>query len=69
VPLDRIVSRGYSFQEEVLYRCRKAGCRLGETPIIFADRRAGASKVNGREAMRSIGILLYLGVNAFFGFD
>jgi dolichol-phosphate mannosyltransferase len=69
VPLDRIVSRGYSFQEEVLYRCRKAGCRLGETPIIFADRRAGASKVNGREAVRSIGILLYLGVNAFFGFD
>ncbi len=69
VALDKIVSRGYSFQEEVLYRCRKAGCRLGETPIIFADRRAGASKVNSREALRSIGILIYLGVLAFFGFD
>ena len=35
------VSRGYSFQQEVLYRCRLAGCRLGETPIIFENRRAG----------------------------
>jgi dolichol-phosphate mannosyltransferase len=69
VALDRIVSRGYSFQEEMLYLCRRAGCRLGETPIIFAERRAGASKVNTREAVRSIGILLYLGVKAFFGFD
>ena len=69
LPLDKIVSRGYSFQEEMLYLCRKAGCKLGETPIIFADRRAGSSKVNSREAIRSMGILLYLGVNAFFGFD
>ena len=25
--LERVISRGYSFQEEMLYRCRKAGCR------------------------------------------
>src|SRR5207253_2748519 len=47
--LERIVSTGYSFQEEMLYRCRKAGCRMGETPIIFEDRRAGSSKVNMKE--------------------
>ena len=69
VPLDRVVSRGYSFQQEVLYRCRKAGCRLGETPIIFEDRRAGSSKVNLREAVRSLSLLLYLGAHAFFGLD
>ena len=69
VPLDRVVSRGYSFQQEVLYRCRKAGCRLGETPIIFEDRRAGSSKVNLREAARSVAVLLYLGLHAFFGLD
>ncbi len=67
--LDRIISRGYSFQEEMLYRCRKAGCRLGETPIIFADRRGGVSKVNSHEAVRSLGVLLYLGATAFFGLD
>jgi dolichol-phosphate mannosyltransferase len=69
VPLDQIVSRGYSFQQEVLYRCRKAGCRLGETPIIFEDRRAGSSKVNPREAVRSLSMLVYLGAFAFLGLD
>ena len=67
--LERMISRGYSFQEEMLYRCRKAGCRIGETPIIFADRRGGASKVNSREAMRSLAVLLFLGTTAFFGMD
>jgi dolichol-phosphate mannosyltransferase len=67
--LDHIISRGYSFQQEVLYRCRQAGCRIGETPIIFADRRAGSSKVNGREAVRSIGVLFYLGIQSLFGLD
>ena len=69
VGLDRVISRGYSFQEEVLYRCRRAGCRIGETPIVFADRRGGKSKVNMREAVRSLAVLLYLGAKAFFGRD
>ncbi len=62
-------SRGYSFQQEVLYRCRKAGCKIGETPIVFADRRAGSSKVNAREAVRSMGVILVLGTQAFLGMD
>lgn len=67
--LERTVSRGYSFQQEVLYRCRKAGFRIGEAPIVFAERRAGQSKVNLREAARSMATLLYLGLPAFFGLD
>lgn len=67
--LGAIVSRGYSFQEEVLYHCRKAGARMGETPIIFEDRRAGKSKVNMKEAVRSLGLLVYLGILALFGYD
>jgi dolichol-phosphate mannosyltransferase len=69
IDLDHVVSRGYSFQEEILYRCRKAGCRMGETPILFENRRAGASKVNPREAVRSLAILVWLGVQALFGMD
>jgi dolichol-phosphate mannosyltransferase len=65
--LNRIVSRGYSFQEEVLYRCRKAHCRMGETPIVFEDRRAGSSKVNFKEMVHSLAILLQLGIQATFG--
>jgi dolichol-phosphate mannosyltransferase len=67
--LDRLLSRGYSFQQEVLYRCRRAHCRVGETPILFENRRAGASKVNPREATRSMGVLLWVGFRAFFGID
>jgi dolichol-phosphate mannosyltransferase len=65
--LDRLLSRGYSFHEEMLYRCMVAGCRIGETPIVFEDRRAGASKVNLREAARSLGIIVWLGLRALFG--
>lgn len=65
VPLDRVRSRGYSFQQEVLYRCHRAGCRLGEIPIIFENRRAGSSKVNRKEALRSIGMILWLGTQAW----
>lgn len=65
--LERLLSRGYSFQEEVLFRCHQAGCRIGEFPIVFEDRRAGASKVNLRESARSMGIILWLGFSAFFG--
>jgi dolichol-phosphate mannosyltransferase len=67
--LGRTTSRGYSFQQEVLYRCRKSGARVGETPIVFENRRAGASKVNLREAVRSMSLLLYLGTRAFIGLD
>jgi dolichol-phosphate mannosyltransferase len=67
--LDRLLSLGYSFQQEVLYRCRRAGAKVGETPIIFENRRAGASKVNPREATRSMGILLWLGLHAFLGVE
>ncbi len=69
VPLDRVRSRGYSFQQEVLFRCHKAGCKLGEYPIIFENRRAGASKVNRKEAVRSLSMLLYLGVRNLLGLE
>jgi dolichol-phosphate mannosyltransferase len=69
VPLGRIRSRGYSFQQEVLFRCHKAGCKLGEYPIIFENRRAGASKVNKKEALRSISMLLYLGMRNLLGLE
>jgi dolichol-phosphate mannosyltransferase len=65
---DAVVSRGYSFQQEMLWRCHRVGCKIGETPIFFENRRAGASKVNPQEAVRSMGVILYLGLRNFFGF-
>lgn len=60
IDLEHFWSRGYSFQEEMLFRCIRAGARVGETPIIFADRRVGASKANVREMVRSLLVLFKL---------
>lgn len=62
-------SRGYSFQQEMLYRCYLAGARIGETPIIFDNRKFGKSKVSPKESLRSISKILYLGMRALFGID
>jgi dolichol-phosphate mannosyltransferase len=67
--LERIRSHGYSFQQEVLFRCHLAGCRLGETPIVFENRRAGVSKVDLREAVRSLSMLVWLGTRNWFGLE
>jgi dolichol-phosphate mannosyltransferase len=61
IDLGRVKSRGYSFQEEILYWCHSVGCRIGETPIIFENRRSGTSKLNMREAFSALGIMLELG--------
>jgi dolichol-phosphate mannosyltransferase len=67
--LERTVSRGYSFQQEILFRCHEAGARLGETPIIFENRREGKSKVNWKEAVRSMLTILWIGTHNFFGLE
>ncbi len=64
---DQIRSRGYSFQEEILWLLRRAGARFGETPIIFADREKGTSKINSREAVAALRIILRLGLQNLVG--
>ena len=49
LPLHSIKSSGYSFLEEMIYLVTKAGFTVGETPIIFEDRRAGQSKISRKE--------------------
>ena len=44
--LNQVVSDGYAFQIEMNYIALKQGFRLAETPIIFEERRAGASKIS-----------------------
>jgi dolichol-phosphate mannosyltransferase len=39
-------TQGYGFLVEVLYRCVRAGARVLEVPIIFADRQHGQSKLS-----------------------
>ena len=64
---DAIRSRGYSFQEEVLWLLKRLGGRFGETPIVFIDRQRGASKIDSREAIAALRIILALGVRNILG--
>jgi dolichol-phosphate mannosyltransferase len=44
--LDAITSRGYAFQIEMTYLALRAGFRVVEVPISFADREHGGSKMS-----------------------
>jgi len=67
IELGRVRSRGYSFMEEILFWCRSVGCKMGETPILFENRRSGYSKINAREAVKALEIIFQLGVARLFG--
>ncbi|HUY36392.1 MAG TPA: polyprenol monophosphomannose synthase [Pirellulales bacterium] len=67
VDFDRLLSHGYSFQEEILWRLKRLGCRFAETPIIFVDRIRGSSKINTHEAWGAIWVILALGRKNLFG--
>jgi dolichol-phosphate mannosyltransferase len=53
IPLDRIVSDGYAFQVELTWEAHRAGGRMTEIPIVFVERRLGASKMSGRVIVES----------------
>jgi dolichol-phosphate mannosyltransferase len=45
---------GYGFQIEMTYRTLRAGFRVREIPIVFHERRAGASKMDARIAAEAV---------------
>lgn len=60
IDLDRILSNGYSFLLELLYACQLQGWRIGEVPILFADRRHGTSKISRQEIFKALYTVLRL---------
>ena len=51
---------GYAFLFMTLDRCHHLGARIGEVPIIFADREHGKSKMSRRIVLEAIRVLLRL---------
>jgi len=54
LPLDRIVSDGYAFLLDVTFMAATAGLRIAESPIIFIERRQGASKLSSGVLLESL---------------
>jgi len=46
IDLQKIRSNGYSFQIEIKYKAQKNKNKIIEIPIVFAERKAGRSKMN-----------------------
>ena len=61
--LDAIFADGYSYLIELLYRCQRKGFQIAEVPIIFTDRRRGASKISRQEIFKAGGTVLRLAID------
>ncbi len=54
IGIDDVVSRGFCVQAELTLRARRAGLRVVELPIRFADRCRGASKLSAAMVAESL---------------
>ena len=54
INLDGLQSAGYVFQIEITYRAILSGFSVYETPIIFAERKVGKSKMSTRIVLEAI---------------
>ena len=57
-----ILSRGYSFFEEILFRLQELGGTFAEVPITFVERRAGQSKLSVKEILIALWLILRIGI-------
>jgi dolichol-phosphate mannosyltransferase len=54
IDLGGIRARGYAFQIEMTYRALRHGFEVVEVPIVFRDRRVGASKMDRSIVLEAI---------------
>jgi dolichol-phosphate mannosyltransferase len=52
--LERLLSHRYAFMVETVFEVARRGGRVGEVPIVFVERRQGASKMSGRVLLESM---------------
>ncbi len=67
IDLGAVRSEGYSFQIEMTYRALRSGMRVAEVPIVFVDRRQGASKMSRKIFVEAIGVVWKLRIDALRG--
>jgi dolichol-phosphate mannosyltransferase len=60
VGIDEIKADGYSFLIEMLFRVQRQGRKVGESPILFENRRQGVSKISQDEIVRAVRTVLRL---------
>jgi len=66
IDLDSIRFKGYAFQIEMKFTAWKSGFTIAEIPIIFTDRKAGASKMSGGIFNEALWGVLQMKLRSFF---
>jgi dolichol-phosphate mannosyltransferase len=66
IDLDKIKFKGYAFQIEMKFTAWKSGFTIAEIPIIFTDRKAGASKMSGGIFNEALWGVLQMKFRSFF---
>ncbi len=61
INFDRILSEGYSFLIEMLYRLNQETLSIWEFPIKFRDRKLGISKISKSEIFKALKTVIRLG--------
>jgi dolichol-phosphate mannosyltransferase len=67
IDLDRVGSEGYAFQIEMSLRAWRKGFRIGEIPIVFADRDVGESKMSKKIIREAVWRVWALRLRDVFG--
>jgi dolichol-phosphate mannosyltransferase len=67
IDLDAVDSKGYAFQIETTYRTLRAGFKVVEVPITFADREVGGSKMSKAIVAEAIWKVPGFRLKALFG--
>lgn len=66
IDFDKIRSKGYGFQIEMKFTAWKLGFNIVEVPIIFTDRKMGASKMSGGIFNEALWGVLRMKIGSFF---
>jgi len=66
IDLDNIKMKGYAFQIEMKFTAWKLGFKIIEVPIIFTDRKEGASKMSGGIFNEAVWGVIKMKIDSFF---
>jgi dolichol-phosphate mannosyltransferase len=66
IDFENIKFKGYAFQIEMKFTIWKMGFKIEEVPIIFTDRKAGASKMSGGIFNEAIWGVILMKLRSFF---
>ena len=66
IKLDKIRLKGYAFQIEMKFTTWKYGFKIVEVPIIFTDRKQGASKMSGGIFNEAVWGVIKMKISSYF---